>query len=163
RADDLRRGHFRVVQQENCSERACSSGRKSRLDADGKGEPGEPTRILSREEMILRAWDESDAGGSGQNHAEKNRNEAAVLWFCQGAKRQSAQHQAGHGADYQQTEITSVDLPAEEVERCGDQAQCASEEKRGAHCFAGRKTDKQQQSGNSEAASADSGEADGES
>src|SRR5262249_35517941 len=88
-ANDLRRGHFRVVQEEDRSERACSSGRKSRLDADGKSEPGEPTRILSREEAILCAGNESDAGGRGQNHAEKNRNEAAVLWFCQGAKRQS--------------------------------------------------------------------------
>src|SRR5271170_276916 len=63
RAHDLRGSHFRIVQQEDGTERSSASGRKSGLHADGKGQPWQPMRIVAGKALILRAWQEADAGG----------------------------------------------------------------------------------------------------
>jgi len=54
------------------SERAGPGGGESGFHPDGEREPWQPTRILSGETWILRAWSKRHAGRRGEQDSEQD-------------------------------------------------------------------------------------------
>src|SRR5213594_341332 len=158
RADDLWRRHFRVVQKQHGPESAGAGGGKSRFHADGEREPRQPAGILSSETWILYARGERHAGRRGEQDSD-DRISSLLSYKSQ---HQRAEEETGDGPEEKQPQVARVKVSSQEIEGRGDQAQDSSEDERCAHSFTSRQTHDQDERGHSEAASANTGQTNGD-
>src|SRR5947207_12164590 len=162
RADDLWRRHFRVVQKQHGPESAGSGGGKSRFHADGEREPRQPAGILSSETWILYARGERHAGRRGEQDSEQDDDDRISSLLSYESQHQRAEEETGDGPEEKQPQIARVKVLSQEIERRGDQAQDSSEDERRAHSFTSRQPHDQDERGHSEAASANTGQTNGD-